>query len=83
MRRRFAARAAFVAALTIGTRAMAATIIATSIDDPGEGFNDPTAASPIGGNTGTTLGQQRLGRASPQLRPHPRDGCLRPAALRE
>jgi len=26
----------------------------------GVGFNDPTAAAPVGGNTGTTLGQQRL-----------------------
>ena len=29
-------------------------------DDPGEGFNDPTPAAPITGNTGTTIGQQRL-----------------------
>jgi hypothetical protein len=29
-------------------------------DDPGEGFNDPTPAVPVGGNTGTTVGQQRL-----------------------
>ena len=29
-------------------------------DDPGEGFNDPTPVSPVGGNTGTTLGAQRL-----------------------
>ncbi len=28
-------------------------------DDPGEGFNDPTPVAPIGGNTGTTLGEQR------------------------
>jgi PA domain len=27
---------------------------------PGVGFNDPTPATPVGGNTGTTLGQQRL-----------------------
>ena len=26
----------------------------------GVGFNDPTAASPVGGNAGTTVGQQRL-----------------------
>ena len=26
----------------------------------GEGFNDPTPATPVGGNTGTTLGAQRL-----------------------
>ena len=29
-------------------------------DGPGEGFNDPTPATPVGGNPGTTLGQQRL-----------------------
>jgi hypothetical protein len=28
-------------------------------DGPGEGFNDPTPAVPVGGNTGTTMGQQR------------------------
>ena len=27
---------------------------------PGVGFNDPTPAVPVGGNTGTTVGQQRL-----------------------
>ncbi len=27
---------------------------------PGVGFNDPTPAVPVGGNSGTTLGQQRL-----------------------
>lgn len=27
---------------------------------PNEGFNDPTPAQPVGGNAGTTLGQQRL-----------------------
>jgi hypothetical protein len=27
---------------------------------PGVGFNDPTPAAPVGGNNGTTLGQQRL-----------------------
>ena len=29
-------------------------------DGPGEGFNDPTPATPVGGNTGTTIGEQRL-----------------------
>ncbi|NOT34683.1 MAG: peptidase [Candidatus Eisenbacteria bacterium] len=36
----------------------AITIVPT--DGAGEGFNDPTAAAPVGGNPGTTLGQQRL-----------------------
>lgn len=31
-----------------------------SSDRPGVGFNDPTPAEPVGGNPGTTLGQQRL-----------------------
>jgi hypothetical protein len=34
------------------------TIINT--DAVGVGFNDPTPATPVGGNTGTTIGQQRL-----------------------
>jgi PA domain/Thrombospondin type 3 repeat len=29
-------------------------------DGPNEGFNDPTPATPVGGNPGTTKGQQRL-----------------------
>ncbi|MFN2510641.1 MAG: PA domain-containing protein [Pyrinomonadaceae bacterium] len=37
-----------------------ATISIINADGPGEGFNDPTPAAPVGGNTGTTLGQQRL-----------------------
>jgi hypothetical protein len=35
-------------------------IIIVNIDGPNEGFNDPTPAAPVGGNPGTTLGQQRL-----------------------
>jgi len=37
----------------------AATIKITSRDAPGVGFNDPTPAAPVGGNTGTTVGEQR------------------------
>lgn len=37
-----------------------ATITIVNMDGPGEGFNDNTPAAPVGGNTGTTLGQQRL-----------------------
>ncbi len=37
-----------------------ATLAIVNLDGPGEGFNDPTAAAPVGGNTGTTIGQQRL-----------------------
>ena len=34
--------------------------IQNTIDGPTSGFNDPTPVSPVGGNNGTTLGQQRL-----------------------
>ncbi len=37
-----------------------ATIVIQNANDPGVGFNDPTAAQPVGGNPGTTVGQQRL-----------------------
>ena len=37
-----------------------ATITIQNADTAGVGFNDTTAAAPIGGNNGTTVGQQRL-----------------------
>ncbi len=40
--------------------AHAATITVINLDGAGEGFNDPTAFTPIGGNTATTRGQARL-----------------------
>ena len=40
--------------------ALAAHFILINLDGPGEGFNDPTPVAPVGGNDGTTLGQQRL-----------------------
>ena len=49
--------------VTIGVVAAplhAATIVIINGDGPGEGFNDPTAAAPVGGNPGVTRGQQRL-----------------------
>jgi hypothetical protein len=54
-----------VAATLIGlsavpTLAGPAQITIVNINAPGVGFNDPTPAAPVGGNTGTTLGQQRL-----------------------
>jgi hypothetical protein len=36
-----------------------AILTITPGDGPGEGFNDPTPATPVGGNPGMTLGQQR------------------------
>jgi hypothetical protein len=38
----------------------AATITILPMDGPNEGFNDGTAAAPVGGNPGTTVGAQRL-----------------------
>ncbi len=38
----------------------AATITIVNNDSAGEGFNDPTAVAPEGGNNGATLGEQRL-----------------------
>jgi len=48
--------------LTLGSVASvsAATITIIVTDGAGVGFNDPTPAAPVGGNTGTTVGQQRL-----------------------
>ncbi|MEH6435632.1 PA domain-containing protein [Massilia sp. DD77] len=40
--------------------AEAAKITITSRDPAGVGFNDPTPVAPVGGNPGTTLGQQRM-----------------------
>jgi len=40
--------------------AEAATIKVTSRDPAGVGFNDTTPVKPVGGNTGTTLGEQRM-----------------------
>jgi hypothetical protein len=37
-----------------------AQFVIVNVDPPGVGLNDPTPAVPIGGNTGTTRGQQRL-----------------------
>jgi hypothetical protein len=50
-----------IALLTLASQsASAATIVIQNNDQPNVGFNDPTAVSPVGNNTGTTLGQQRL-----------------------
>ena len=37
-----------------------ATITISNADGAGEGFNDPTARAPEGGNSGATLGEQRI-----------------------
>ena len=56
---RKAVSAAALASLVLGGMAQAATFQVTSRDAPGIGFNDPTPVAPVGGNSGTTLGQQR------------------------
>lgn len=49
------------ALLTAGTlEAGGARLTIVPIDAPGTGFNDATPATPVGGNPGTTVGEQRL-----------------------
>jgi hypothetical protein len=43
-----------------GSAFAGATILVINNDGPNEGFNDPTAAVPVGGNPETTKGAQRL-----------------------
>ncbi|MCU1228517.1 MAG: protease-associated domain protein [Acidobacteria bacterium] len=58
MPRRFAIA---LIALALSTSAFAKVkITIQNTNGPGVGFNDPTPVAPVGGNTGTTLGQQRL-----------------------
>ena len=56
--------AAFAIAATLcaaaAPRADAATIAIVNLDGPNEGFNDPSPATPEGGNNATTRGAQRL-----------------------
>jgi hypothetical protein len=62
-RLRALARAIIVcsAALAVpATTHAAATIVIQNGNAAGVGFNDPTPVAPVGGNPGTTLGQQRL-----------------------
>jgi hypothetical protein len=40
--------------------AYGAQVIVINGDPPGTGFNDPTPATPVGGNPGTTVGEQAL-----------------------
>ena len=48
-----------IAVASLGVQA-AATIVINNTNAAGVGFNDPTPAAPLGGNPGTTLGEQRL-----------------------
>jgi hypothetical protein len=49
-----------VGLVAAGPAAADANIVIINLDGPGEGFNDPTPAAPVGGNKGRTLGAQRL-----------------------
>jgi hypothetical protein len=54
-------QAALATTLLAGaTVASAADFVLVNTDPPGIGFNDPTPATPVGGNAGTTVGAQRL-----------------------
>lgn len=53
-------RAVGTIALLVPLAAWPAQVIVDNGDPPGEGFNDPTPATPTGGNPGTTVGQQAL-----------------------
>jgi len=65
MTRSFELRRAALAALAVfscvvlAAPASAANIVLVNLDPPGAGLNDPTPAAPVGGNPGTTLGEQR------------------------
>jgi len=47
-------------ALLLAPAASRAGFVIVNLDGAGEGFNDGTLVAPVGGNTGTTVGQQRL-----------------------
>lgn len=46
--------------LATATTGWSATVVLVNLDPPGLGLNDPTAAAPVGGNPGTTIGEQRV-----------------------
>lgn len=52
--------AGLAAAAALPAQSFAAEVIVWNGDLPGIGFNDPTPATPVGGNPGVTRGQQAL-----------------------
>jgi hypothetical protein len=60
MSARFSTALLALALLALPATAGAATVTIVNVDGANEGFNDPTPVAPVGGNTGTTLGEQRL-----------------------
>ena len=61
MHGRRCARRVLVAMLTLAflDDARAATLVLNDVDPAGTGFDDPTPVAAVGGNPGTTLGEQR------------------------
>lgn len=52
---------AMVCGMAVSTHAAAAaTIVINNLNAAGVGFNETTPAAPVGGNNGTTVGEQRL-----------------------
>jgi hypothetical protein len=60
LRRAALAAAGCAALLAAGQAAAQSTFVIINNNAPGIGFNDATPATPVGGNNGTTLGEQRL-----------------------
>ncbi|MBK6471359.1 MAG: serine protease [Betaproteobacteria bacterium] len=60
MRKKIIAAAAAALSMAFCLPGHAATLELLNVDPPGVGFNDPTPATPVGGNAGTTVGAQRL-----------------------
>ena len=56
-------------ALASAPLAAAARITIVNANQAGIGFNDATPATPVGGNSGTTVGQQRAQRLPEGGRP--------------
>lgn len=46
--------------VSLSTASWAADVILVNFDPPGQGLNDPTPVDPVGGNPGTTVGEQRV-----------------------
>jgi hypothetical protein len=53
-------RRLFFILLLAAVPASAANLVVVVTDAAGQGFNDPAPATPVGGNMGTTVGDQRL-----------------------
>lgn len=58
-RRVIATAIALMASGALVLPASAAEILLFNLDPPGQGLNDPTPVTPVGGNPATTLGEQR------------------------